>query len=186
MKFSTIKFGILPLLGMAFATMASAEEQHRQYAAHVHGHASITLAVSGNAVQLDLESPAMNLLGFEHAPGNEQDRKKLNDAAEFLQRPLDWVRFDGGSGCKVVHVDVESSLLHRESHGHDHHGHEGHADFEVTVEFECANPARISHIDLSGLFSRFPGFQEIEAQWLTDQIQSGDELDAHNAVIKLR
>jgi hypothetical protein len=182
---------IKPVLLVAVAMTTGytlADETHRQHTAHVHGHATATLAISGTTVQIDIDSPAMNLLGFEHEPASDQEHQFLEDAVSFLRKPERWIDLGRDAGCEIAHVDVDSRLLeHGNSADHAHkEDHDGHADFEISVEFNCKDAGRFETVDLSGLFQRFPGFEDIEVQWLTDQVQSSAELNAGNPVIRLR
>jgi len=46
-----------------------------QHSAHLHGHAELTLALEGRALEINLASPAANIVGFEHkATSSEQLR----------------------------------------------------------------------------------------------------------------
>ena len=186
---------IQPFLLAAIAatgTKAWAADSHRHHDAHIHGHAELTLAISGDSMQLELESPTMNLVGFEHRPNSGKDRQRLRDTADFLGQPARWLQLASDAGCNLAQAEVESDLLddhgHNHGHHHDHgeHDKETHSDFRVTVEYRCTDTDALERIELSGLFQRFPGFERIEVQWLTDRQQSATELDPGNTVINLR
>ena len=56
--------------GVALAvasTGAIAEETRRELDAHQHGHGSLTIAIEGGQVQMALEVPGADIVGFEHA-----------------------------------------------------------------------------------------------------------------------
>ncbi len=178
---------IIALISASSATTWAAD-QHRHHDAHVHGHAALTLAVSANAVQLELESPAMNLVGFEHRPGSDSDRQRVRDVTNFLEQPSRWVQMPGDAGCHLRNARVNSSLLedtHHHHHDHSSHAQEAHADFSVSIDYHCTHTDALRQLDLSGLFQRFAGFERIDVQWLTDRQQSASELDRHNTVIEL-
>ena len=48
-----------------------ASGEHRQAGTHEHGVARLDLAQEGAQIDLHLESPAMNLLGYEHMPSSD-------------------------------------------------------------------------------------------------------------------
>src|SRR5437879_845104 len=74
----SVWLGVLALMsGLAFA-----HEQH----AHVHGIASLQLAVDGNTLTLDLSSPLDNLLGFEHVPRTDKQKAAVHNMAERLRK----------------------------------------------------------------------------------------------------
>ena len=173
------------------------QSAHRQHDAHVHGHAAVNVAVSGNNLQLELSSPAMNLLGFGHRAESAQDKKTLHNAVAFLRKTGQWIGLDRTAGCQLDHIDIKSEQLdvdEHEKHGHhesvdqhqDHKSTESqHSDFEVMAEFACQSGEDINRIDLSGLFNRFAGFDEIEVQWITDRSQSATELNQRQPFIQL-
>ncbi len=75
---------------------------------------------------------------------------------------------------KHGHQDEE----HIENHTEEPHGQgDVHSEFQVTYHFECGNPDRLKSVDVL-LFSAFPGFEEIEVQLLTREIQTGLELSS--------
>ena len=188
-----MKSTTLALVFVAATWSALAENTHRHHEAHVHGHAKLNLAISGGTIQLELTSPAMNLVGFEHAPSSGKDHRLVKEAVDFLDHPANWIHLVGDKGCKVSHLDLETSLLrshlhgdhHHEGHHHETHKPDGHADFEISAEFKCENAQQLEQVDLTGLFKRFTGFKSIEVQWLTDRLQSATTLDINNPIISV-
>ena len=68
-------------LMLAFGYPLSADEHdhhYEQHQAHVHGEATLHVVVEGNTVEIELQSPAMNLLGFEHSPETQQQKNGIN------------------------------------------------------------------------------------------------------------
>ena len=51
--------------------------------AHVHGEAVLNVVQEGTNVFIEFESPAINLVGFEHAPINPE-QKAAFDRAQIL------------------------------------------------------------------------------------------------------
>ncbi|SEK66320.1 DUF2796 domain-containing protein [Nitrosovibrio tenuis] len=73
---------------------------------HVHGQATLEIAVDGPAVQINLNSPVDNLLGFEHAPRNEKERQAIRTMASKLHQPDSLFIFTPTAQCRL-----ESSRL---------------------------------------------------------------------------
>lgn len=173
------------VLFLFVTSVVSAAEGYRDHDAHMHGHAKMTLVVSGNILEIELDTPAMNLLYFEHRAHSKSEKKKLTDTVEFLNKASNWVGIDKNAGCKVTNMQVASELL-KES-GHDHgHEHEGHSDFEMAVKYTCSDVEKLQSVSFSGLFDNFKGLEEIDMQWLTDRRQSAAELDARNTEVTLK
>ncbi|MCF7994732.1 MAG: DUF2796 domain-containing protein, partial [Chromatiaceae bacterium] len=61
-------------LGLSSSLAHNEDEHYRQQGAHVHGVGQLNVAVDGSALLVELISPAMDLVGFEHAPRNEAQR----------------------------------------------------------------------------------------------------------------
>lgn len=53
---------------------AAQETGYRALGAHVHGIGELNVAIDGEALLVELISPAMDLVGFEHAPRTEAQR----------------------------------------------------------------------------------------------------------------
>ena len=70
------------------------DHQHEQGSAaetHLHGHAELTLVTEENSLAINLESPAVNIVGFEHKATSDQQQK-----AERQADPL--------VGCTTVQI----------------------------------------------------------------------------------
>jgi hypothetical protein len=172
----------LPLLLLVYIVTALASENHREHDAHMHGHAKMTMALSGNVLELELDTPTMNLLGFEHRATSLDDKKKLKETVDFLSRPSNWMSIDNNTNCNLDSIHVDSSLLVNDDHGYEH---SDHADFEIAVKYTCTNAQKLKSINFSGLFNKFQGLEEIDVEWLTDELQSSTELDNSHTIITL-
>ena len=53
------------------AAAPEAEPGFTQLGAHVHGKVVVNLALEGNTLRVELDAPAINVVGFEHAPRTE-------------------------------------------------------------------------------------------------------------------
>ncbi|MBL0952545.1 MAG: DUF2796 domain-containing protein, partial [Pseudomonas sp.] len=72
------------------------EHSHDSLGAHEHGVASLNAALDGNLLELQLESPAMNLVGFEHAAKSDADKAKVAAAKRELEQPVMLFALDSG------------------------------------------------------------------------------------------
>lgn len=154
------------------------EHSHDNLGAHEHGVASLNAALDGNLLELQLESPAMNLVGFEHAAKSDADKAKVAAAKRELEQPVMLFALDSGD-CKATAVELESPLFgdHDHDHDHDHHAHEGeHSDIHAHYRFECAKANELKQLDLAELFKRFPATEKIQVQLIGPNGQQGVEL----------
>jgi len=115
----TIPGASILVLSTAFC-FASGDDGHRQHGAHVHGIAQMNLAVEGQNVLLELTSPSINIVGFEHMPSTDEQHHAVHEAAEKLEDGSSLFEFSKDAGCTMVAAEIESVLLGDEHHdGHD-------------------------------------------------------------------
>lgn len=135
----------------------------RQHGSHEHGVATMQLVIEGNTLQLKIETPAMNILGFEHKPKNTEQKNTIEQAESLLKNPDDVVLLPKAAKCQLTGIDIESSLSHNE-HEHEH-GDSGHSDYQLSYQFECDNINALQQLEIT-LFRHFPLFEELEVQYI--------------------
>ena len=202
---------VFTVLSLAIFT-ASAGEKHdhdhdhdhekRQHDAHVHGIAALNLALEGKEVHIELDSPAANIVGFEHAPSSKADHAAIDKAVATLKNGNRLFRFNAGAGCEMEDVKIASELIEDEHHDHDKHSddhdhekktehdheeheHEGevHSDIEVAYHFECSAPGKLTQLTVE-LFEAFSGMEKLKVQYVIEAKQGAAELTASSHVVK--
>lgn len=187
-------------LSSLLCSSAFAGEQHhhakhsRSHEAHVHGEAKLMIAKEQNKVHISFESPAINLVGFEHEVENKQQKALIHQAEKTLSQAEALFNFQGGS-CTLNNASVNNSFEdeehkdeahHDEHHDENHHKDEGHAqhkeeshfDFSATYEYHCQQADEISSLDVK-LMKHFPAINEIEVQWIMHGAQGASKLNAN-------
>ena len=107
---------------LALSASHGGAESVRQLGPHQHGHGSLNLAVEGQTVQIALEVPGADIVGFEYEATTAEDRAKVQAAEEKLAQPLALFVLPRNAGCKVTSAKV---VIARESEtDHDAHEHE--------------------------------------------------------------
>lgn len=186
---------LLPALTVCCTTtLYAGEHDHRDHDAHEHGVGQLNIAVEKNQLHIELTSPAMNIVGFEHQPRDEKQHTAVEQAVAKLKAAEQLFITSTSASCTLKEAEVETSLMkeHDEHEHHDHdHGHkhehehaeeEAHADFVAHYAFECAKPDQLSDISVK-LFEAFPATEELEVQLLNGAKQSAMELNATKARI---
>lgn len=151
---------------VALATLPAAADQRGRHA-HVHGIATVNIAVEGGTLVVALETPAANVTGFEHVPSSDAEHELAARAAARLGSGEAFAP-DPGAGCELQSAEVESALLDDSEHRHgdddhahdDDHGAEGHADFEAVLSWNCTRPEALATLRIN-LFEMFDGFDTI-------------------------
>ncbi len=185
--------------------------EYRQHGTHQHGVGELNLAREGAEVQIEMESPAANILGFEHAPGTAAEHATLKRAIDTLKHGGELFRFSEDAQCRLVEVLVDTPLMdpdhdqepeqgnhpaHKDEHDNEHdgkhddsdadqdpHGGETHADITARYRFTCSHPMKLQQIDV-GLFRAFPATGRLVVQYISDDKQGAAELTATNRVLK--
>lgn len=172
------------------------EHEHESLAAHVHGQAVLTVVMEKNQLFMELETPAINVLGFEHKPNNKTQNQSFNRALDLFNQGKNLFVFQG-TQCQQVSVKVNAPKWHDESseeheeHAHEHeHEHEkeesenSHSEFLLSYVFNCSEIKNLTEIEVS-LFELFSGFDMIKAEWIFLSGQGAVKLDAKNRTIKV-
>ncbi len=132
--------------------------------AHVHEHGAVKLdvAVEPGRISVQRESPLDNLIGFEHAPRTDAERKKVEAMVARLKAADGLFKIDPAAGCTVAAVDLVSAPLKL---GKPEPGgvEDGHGDLDGDFTFNCKESTRAAFIEL-GLFSAFSGMQRLDVQ----------------------
>lgn len=180
-----LPFALLPL-SLAYAhDDHDHDHAHGSLGAHEHGAAHLNVALDGNALELELDSPAMNLVGFEHAATSAVDKAKVAAVRAQLEQPLALFGLAKAAGCSETDQELESPLF-GDKPAHDEDGDEhdhDHSDINAHYKLECATPAQLTRLDLTPLFKAFPATQKIQLQLVGPNGQKGVELTPANAAI---
>jgi hypothetical protein len=169
-------------------------DEHREHGAHEHGAATLTVAWSGNEMEVELDTPAFNLFGFEYEPSTDEDVQIVEEAVHDLKSG-GLLIINAEASCHQSNADITTAWDHEGEHADeagpedaDHVNEEGetHSDVQAAFSLVCDSPDDIRSLDLSPLFNRFPNLAELEAQWISDTGQSGAELTAESPQLSLQ
>jgi hypothetical protein len=189
MNFFRVRYVFLLVILSLFARGASAFED--EHSAHEHGHASLTIVQEANEIQVVFESPAMNIVGFEHSPSTPKHRAKIKDAQTSLSDVTKLIQINEDAKCSIEHTHITSALLEDDEHRegeeheekHDHDTESSHSEFKAEYHFDCANIGAISEIKVD-FFDVFSGIEEVDVQMITESEQRLLEIKPGNASIK--
>jgi hypothetical protein len=208
MKHKKLLFGAMAIIQSAAisAQAAQIQEAEASLGAHVHGELVIQLAQDGQRLTLALDSPAINIVGFESAPGSQEQREKVSAAMALLKSADKVFQLEvAGGSCAVMESRVATGLNatrpdeddhdhdHEETHHdddsktaehEDHAEHEAeHASFNAEYGLRCDTSAVVIKSLNLRLFESFPGIDRIEVQWVLEQGQGTADLTASSSVL---
>ncbi|HZX17198.1 MAG TPA: DUF2796 domain-containing protein [Pseudomonas sp.] len=175
-----LPFALLPLAAIAAEHSHDHDHDHAEHSsldAHEHGSARLNVVLDGQALELELESPAMNLVGFEHAAKSDADKTKVAAARSQLQDPQ--ALFGLGAGdCTLSETELESPLFEDDEHEHEeHHDKDSeHSEIHAHYHLDCKKPGELQQLNLAELFKRFPATEKIQVQLIGPNGQQGLEL----------
>jgi hypothetical protein len=167
-------------------------EEFTQHAAHEHGRATLDLAVDAGTVTMRLSAPAMDIVGFEHAPRTAAERGAAESANVLLKQHKALFAFPVAARCTAAGADVTPPAW--DAGGHDAASHgtkhadapgEDHADYVVQWRFTCAAPAALTFVDVK-IPERFRKDLVVEANVITESLQTRQQLRAGAIRVKLR
>ena len=193
-----LPFALLPLAAQAADEHNhDHDHEHGSLDAHEHGVGRLNAVLDGKALELELESPAMNLVGFEHLAITDADKAKLAAARKQLEQPLVLFSLPKAAGCVVSSQELESPLFgDKPDDDHDHatdgkgaaahdHDHDhDHSEIHAHYQFTCASPAALKNLDLANIFKTFPATQKIQVQLIGPSGQQGVEATPQAATLK--
>ncbi|MES9925746.1 MAG: DUF2796 domain-containing protein [Candidatus Thiodiazotropha endolucinida] len=159
----------------------AAEHEHEHHEAHIHGEAQLLLAMEDNTLEMELLSPAMNIVGFEHQPENEAQTRAVESAIDALNQTGRIFSFPDTAKCDSVSVEVVSPLTENDQHDHEE---EAHSEFKAHYLFRCAEISRLERIEVQ-LFSAFPGIEVIEVQSISKRGQRKLDLTPEHNTLEL-
>ncbi|HDX8593486.1 TPA: DUF2796 domain-containing protein, partial [Aeromonas dhakensis] len=93
----------LLLAAAAFGVQANHDEHDSHgHGAHEHGHGHLNLVLDGNQLMIELQAPAADLVGFEHAAKSDEEKAQYAKAVAQLKQPDALLRFDPAAGCTLT------------------------------------------------------------------------------------
>jgi hypothetical protein len=111
----------LSALMLSFVCITDARSAERQLDAHAHGYGELNVAIDGPKVALELNSPAFNIVGFEHSPETDKDKATIKNALSILNDGSGLFLFPAVAGCRLANVNVVSSLTEAQHSVHKEH-----------------------------------------------------------------
>jgi len=140
---STLITAVLSMLSTGLNAESLGYNDHLQ-PAHLHGQVDMTLAIEGNTIELNLESPAANIVGFEHPASTPEQHASVTHAKTILDFPEQLLTFIG-TRCQSTtqEIDVSAVLKPTETHHkkekrseHHEHAHKAPQNTKHTAKFQ--------------------------------------------------
>lgn len=177
-------------LSLGAASIPGISDAHgpaQNHRAHVHGVAELNVALDGDTLLIELISPAMNLVGFEHAPRTADERAALQHAHEALEDGEALFVANQEAACELHNTRISFSAevpsqmssdaeTQPNTPGQDTPlSDSGHRDLHAGYGFTCHRPAALERLTVD-LFRAFPGTERLRVQLIAPDLQTTREL----------
>lgn len=172
--------------------------------AHLHGVARLEVVLDDKVLQLSLETPLANLLGFERGPRSEAERQAVRAMALRFHAGATLFVPTAAAGCtllgsQLVSGVIEAGLLAAPAAvagpaamaaklpagatpAPAANSAPDHADLEATVRFVCAQPAALKGVEVR-LFQAFPRLRQLDTALATGKVQRGTRLTPQQTML---
>ncbi len=180
----------------AAAPAATAQAGFDQRGAHEHGRVTLNVAVDGSTLSLELEAPAINVIGFERAPRSAEEKQRVASVDRWLAAGVGMLGVPATARCQLARVEYAAPQVAagRDGAAHDHdHDHEDehaagaeqHADYTARYTFTCGNPAALAWADL-WLVRRLLNVESVDVNLITPRQQLQRRLQRDEQRLSLR
>src|ERR1700692_4034457 len=112
------------------ASSQSIADEFRSRGVHEHGSATGDIAVQDTTLDIALHSPAINVIGFEHASRSAEEKAALAQANRVFGSPQELFLIPPSAACASTTVTLMPITYEHE--GDDGKSNAPHADYDVS------------------------------------------------------
>lgn len=173
-------------------------EARTQHGTHEHGTAQLMISLSEQQLDIMLETPAANLLGFEHTPHTKEQNEHIVSIQKRLKQVSRLLTPASAAHCTLKAYKAESPLFAEKASNsesdtdikannatEDQHttDKKTHTDILVTWQWQCSHMNKLDQVAVK-LFSAFPqGFQRLNVEWISANKASAVRLTSDDTVM---
>ena len=169
------------------------DEPQRQLGAHAHGQGKLSIALEKRTLEMELEVPGSDIVGFEHEAKTAEQKAAIAKARATLSKPMALFKLADAAQCKQTSAKVK--LEAGGDHDHDHApAPKGaakpaeaaqHSEFHAEYTFSCARPELLLVID-ADYFKLFPAAQGLEVSLIGPKGQAKQSVTRDAPRIELK
>ncbi len=161
-------------------SVAHAENSYHLQEPHLHGTATLQVAVDKQNLTLFFSSPLDNLIGFEHKPRTQSEVKQVQEMINQFYKNTVFVPSKAAQ-CKRQSIKLTSLVIKNKAqsaHKHDEM-ESGHADLDAEMVYQCDDVKNLRDLHVN-LFKAFPNLHEMRVEIVSERGQSAAKLSATN------
>ena len=168
--------------------------------AHLHGVARLDVVLDDKILQLSLQTPLANLLGFERAPRNPAERQAVRAMALRFHAGATLFVPTAAAGCSLLGSELGSGVIEAgllaapaamaakppaapaPAPAPAANTAPEHADLDVTVRFLCTQPSALKGVEVR-LFQAFPRLRQLDTALASGKAQRGTRLTPQQTML---
>jgi hypothetical protein len=173
---------------LLFATLAlrAQAEGFEQHAAHEHGKVTVNLAVDGATLTAELDAPAINVVGFEHAPRDAAESARIDSVNRWLAAGAGIVGVPPAASCRLARVEYSAPAFAAPvATAAPATATSEHGDYEARFSYTCAHPEALAWVEL-WLVKRLLQVAEIDVNIVTASLQTQRSIGPQQLRVPLR
>lgn len=174
-------------VSLPVAAIAETPSAH-ELGAHVHGVATLQVAVDAKVLSLSFSSPLDNLLGFERKARNQAEVAQVQNMINQFYKTNLFVPSKAAQ-CKLQSIDLESVVIKKKvikkkpqpasTKQHSHEEEAGHADLDADLIYQCNDVKSLRDLQVN-LFKVFPNLHQLNVEIASARGQSAAKLTPSN------
>jgi Protein of unknown function (DUF2796) len=141
---------------------------------HVHGEVTVNVAIEGNSLAVELNAPALHVVGFERAARSADEQRIVNEANTWLKSGAGIVGVPTTALCRLQSVNYTPPASTAK-----------HPDYRASYLYRCDQPAALAWVELWAL-RRLKGVEKVEFTVLNGSMQKQLEFGSNPGRIALR
>jgi hypothetical protein len=157
-------------------TKKEKHHEHREHGAHVHGGGTLAIAFDGATGKVEFKGAAESILGFEHQPKSEKDKKAVAQAIVNFEKNISkMVQFEPSLGCQFK-TDLIGQVPEEGEEGSGEH-----SDWAAQFSLACSKSPIGSKLTVD--FTSFTRVKDLDITILADSLQKSAEFKGKKPVI---
>jgi hypothetical protein len=141
---------------------------------HVHGEVTINVALEGNSLAVELNSPALHVVGFERAARSPEEQRVVSEANTWLKSGAGIIGVPTTALCRLQSVTYTPPASTAK-----------HPDYRASYLYRCGQPTALAWVELWAL-RRLKGVEKVEFNLLNGSVQKQLDLDGNPGRVALR
>ncbi|MGA0019026.1 MAG: ZrgA family zinc uptake protein [Steroidobacteraceae bacterium] len=140
----------------------------------MHGEITMNIALEGNILSAELDSPAIHVVGFERAAQTEAERARLTAANTWLTSGRNFLGVPRAAVCGPVNQNYVPPAEDAK-----------HANYRAVHEYQCDNAEALAWIELWAL-RKLEGVEKVTLNLIINGRQEQVVLDGKTERVTLR